>query len=86
LGAIQSVAPSLGIELTTVPVREASEIDRSVAAFANGANSDLIVTANAFGANHPDLITAQATAVRRAKQVSRSSLSRPFLMQQLTRG
>jgi putative ABC transport system substrate-binding protein len=60
LGAIQSVAPSLGIELTTVPVREASEIDRSVAAFANGANGGLIVTANAFGANHPDLITALA--------------------------
>jgi putative tryptophan/tyrosine transport system substrate-binding protein len=57
----------------------------AVAALQQASNTvpiGLIVTANAFGANHPDLITAQATAVRRAKQVSRSSLSRPFLMQQ----
>jgi len=36
LGAIQSVAPSLGIELRPVNVRDADEIERSIAAFAQG--------------------------------------------------
>jgi putative ABC transport system substrate-binding protein len=38
LGAIQSVAPSLGIELRPVNVRDADEIERSIAAFAQGSN------------------------------------------------
>ena len=33
-GAIQSVAPSLGVELHPVNVRDAGEIERAVAAFA----------------------------------------------------
>ena len=35
-GAIQSVASSLGVELSPVDVREAREIERAVAAFARG--------------------------------------------------
>jgi ABC-type uncharacterized transport system substrate-binding protein len=34
LGAIQSVAPSFGVELSPVNMRDASEIERSVTAFA----------------------------------------------------
>ena len=37
-GAIQSVAPSLGVELSPVNVRDAGEIERAVAAFAHGSN------------------------------------------------
>ena len=33
-GAIQSVAPSLGVEVSPVNVRDAGEIERDVAAFA----------------------------------------------------
>jgi putative ABC transport system substrate-binding protein len=44
LGALQAVAPSLGVELRPIDVRKAEEIERAVAAFARGANDGLIVT------------------------------------------
>jgi putative ABC transport system substrate-binding protein len=44
LGALQAVAPSLGVELRPVDVRSAEEIDRAVAAFVRGATDGLIVT------------------------------------------
>src|SRR5262249_16005402 len=37
-GAIQSVAPSLGVQVSPVGVRDASEIERAIAAFGRGAN------------------------------------------------
>src|SRR6516165_1888323 len=43
-GAIQAVAPSLGVELRPIDVHDASEIERAVAAFARGSNGGLIVT------------------------------------------
>jgi putative ABC transport system substrate-binding protein len=39
------VAPSLGMELTPVDVRDAEEIERSVTAFARSSDDGLIVTA-----------------------------------------
>ena len=48
-GAIQSVAPSLGLEVSPVDVRDAGEIERAVAAFARGSNGGLIVTGSAIG-------------------------------------
>ena len=48
LGAIQSVAPSFGVELRPVNVGDAGEIERAIAAFARGANGGLIVTASAL--------------------------------------
>ena len=36
-GAIQAVAPSFGVEVSPVDVRDAGEIERAVAAFARGA-------------------------------------------------
>jgi putative ABC transport system substrate-binding protein len=56
LGAIQSVAPSFGVELRPVDVRDATEIERAVTAFARSANGGLIVTATALAAVHRDLI------------------------------
>jgi putative ABC transport system substrate-binding protein len=55
-GAIQSVAPSLGVEVTPVNVRDADDIERDVAAFARVPNGGLIVTGSALAAVHRDLI------------------------------
>jgi putative ABC transport system substrate-binding protein len=41
--AIQTVAPSFGVELTAVGVRNAEEIERGITAFARGANGGLII-------------------------------------------
>jgi putative tryptophan/tyrosine transport system substrate-binding protein len=43
------VAQSLGVELTPVTVRDAAELERSMAAFARAANSGMIVTAGGTG-------------------------------------
>lgn len=57
---IQAVAPSLGMEVRAVKVRDAPEIERGVAAFARSANGGLIVTASALAIVHRDLIVALA--------------------------
>jgi putative tryptophan/tyrosine transport system substrate-binding protein len=41
--AIQTVAPSFGVELTPIGVRDAEEIERGIAAFARGGNDGLIM-------------------------------------------
>jgi len=57
---LQSVAPSLGMELTPVNLRDAPEIERGVAAFAHSANDGLIVTGSPLTLVHRDLILAVA--------------------------
>jgi putative ABC transport system substrate-binding protein len=47
-GAIQAMAPSLGVEVSPLNVRDAAEIERAVTAFGRSANSGLIVTAGAL--------------------------------------
>jgi putative ABC transport system substrate-binding protein len=59
-GAIQSVAPLFGVELSPVNVRDAGEIERAVTAFARSANGGLIATASALTVVHRDLIVALA--------------------------
>ncbi|MGB2598456.1 MAG: ABC transporter substrate-binding protein [Pseudolabrys sp.] len=59
-GALQSVAPSFGVELSPVNVREAGEIERVVTAFARSSNGGLIVTASPLATLHRDLIVALA--------------------------
>jgi ABC-type uncharacterized transport system substrate-binding protein len=44
LGAMQSLAPSLGMETTPIDVRDAGEIERAIADFARSPNSGLVVT------------------------------------------
>jgi len=44
LGAIQALAPSLGVETTPIDVRDSGEIERAIADFARTPNSGLIVT------------------------------------------
>ena len=57
---IQSVAPSAGMEVSPVNVRDPGEIERAVTAFARVSNGGLIVTASALTAIHRDLIVALA--------------------------
>ena len=59
-GAIQAVAPSLGVEVSPVNVRDAGEIERAVTAFARSANGGLIVTAGFMALFHHDLIITLA--------------------------
>jgi putative tryptophan/tyrosine transport system substrate-binding protein len=58
--AIQSVAPSLGVEVIPVNVRDAGEIERAVAAFARASNGGLIVTGGPLSVVHRDLIVTLA--------------------------
>jgi len=58
--AIQAVAPSLGVELSPVDVRDAGEIERAITAFARSPNSGLIVTASPSAAVHRKLIVTMA--------------------------
>jgi putative ABC transport system substrate-binding protein len=58
--AIQSVAPSMGVELSAVNVRDAAEIEHAIAAFARIANGGLIVTASGLSVVHRGLIIALA--------------------------
>ena len=62
--AVQAVAPSLGVDLSAVDVRDAGEIERAVTAFARSSNGGLIVTANALATRHRDLIIALAARFR----------------------
>jgi putative ABC transport system substrate-binding protein len=59
-GAVQIVAPSLGVELSSVDVRDVGEIERAVAAFASGLNGGLIVTASPLTTAHRNLIVTLA--------------------------
>ncbi|MGB9209520.1 MAG: ABC transporter substrate-binding protein, partial [Pseudolabrys sp.] len=62
--AVQAVAPSLGVDLSAVDVRDAGEIERAVTAFARSSNDGLIVTASALATRHRDLIIALAARLR----------------------
>ena len=59
-GAISSAAPSLGVEVSPVNVRDAPEIERGVAAFARSGNGGLIVTGSPLSIIHRDLIISLA--------------------------
>jgi putative tryptophan/tyrosine transport system substrate-binding protein len=58
--AIQAAAPALGVELSPIGVRDASEIEGGIAAFARSPNGGLVVTGSAPAAVHSDLIVALA--------------------------
>ena len=53
---IQSAAPSLGVEVIPINVRDAAAVERAVTAFALSGNGGLIVTASALAQVHRDLI------------------------------
>ena len=53
--SIQTVAP-IGMELSVIGTRDATEVERGIAQFAEQGNGGLVVTASGFGANHPQFI------------------------------
>src|SRR5262245_59468212 len=63
-GAIQSAAPSLGLEASPVDVRDEGEIERGIAAIAHSANAGVVVTASPEASRHRDLIVALAARHR----------------------
>jgi putative ABC transport system substrate-binding protein len=58
--AIQAVAPSLGVDVTPVNVRDPNEIERDITAFARAPKGGLIVTGSALAATHRHLIAKLA--------------------------
>jgi ABC-type uncharacterized transport system substrate-binding protein len=63
-GAIQTAASSFRVEVTPLNVRDTSEIERSVAAFARLSNGGLIVTGSGLAVVHRNLIVALAARHR----------------------
>jgi putative tryptophan/tyrosine transport system substrate-binding protein len=57
---IQSVASSVGVEVSPVNVRDGGEIERAVAAFARSPNAGLVVTSSALVVSHRELIIGLA--------------------------
>ena len=57
---VQSVAPSLGVEVVPISVQNLAEIEPAVAAFARSGDRGLIVTASAPAFVHRELIVALA--------------------------
>jgi ABC-type uncharacterized transport system substrate-binding protein len=63
-GAMQASAPSLGMEVRPISVRDAGEIERAVTAFARPANGGLIVAGGATQRVHRDVIIKLAARHR----------------------
>jgi putative ABC transport system substrate-binding protein len=57
---IQSVAPSVGMDLRPIDVRDPADIERAVVAFARSANGGMIVTASTSSVANRKLIIALA--------------------------
>jgi putative ABC transport system substrate-binding protein len=57
---IQYVAPSVGMEVSAISIRDAGEIEQDVAKFASAPNGGLILTASALSVVHRDLIVGLA--------------------------
>jgi putative ABC transport system substrate-binding protein len=57
---IQSVAPSVGVEVSAISLGDAGEIERKISKFANSPNGGLILTSSAWAVVHQSLIIALA--------------------------
>jgi putative ABC transport system substrate-binding protein len=64
LGAIQGVAPSLGIDVKPIDAADSEATERDLAAFASGANGGLIVTSSRLARAHREMIIASASRLR----------------------
>jgi putative tryptophan/tyrosine transport system substrate-binding protein len=62
--AIQTAAPSVGVEVSPINVRAAGEIEHGVTAFARSPNGGLIVTGGPLMVAHRDLMVALAARHR----------------------
>jgi len=75
-GAIQTAAPSFGVELRPVDVRDASEIERAIAAFARSPNGGLIVAASTLAVVH-----SRSDCHARGPPQTAGGVPEPFLRQ-----
>jgi putative ABC transport system substrate-binding protein len=57
---IQSVAPSVGVDVSAINLRDGAETERAVTAFARKPNGGLILTASGLAAIHRDLVVSLA--------------------------
>jgi putative ABC transport system substrate-binding protein len=60
LGAIQGVAPSFGVEVSSIDFRDVGELEHAITAFARAPNGGLILTATGSGARRELIITLAA--------------------------
>jgi putative ABC transport system substrate-binding protein len=63
-GAIQAVAPTLRVEISPIDVRDASEIEHAIAAFAGKPNGGLIVLSTSLALAHREQIISSAARHR----------------------
>jgi putative ABC transport system substrate-binding protein len=68
--AIQSLAPSLGLEVTPLNARDAGDIERAIAALDRNPNTGLIVTGSNLAIVHRDLIITLAARIQVARSLS----------------
>jgi putative ABC transport system substrate-binding protein len=64
--AIQTAAPSLGVEVTPLGVRDSDEIERGISAFARASNGGLIIAGSPAITRHSKLITRPAVSLATA--------------------
>ena len=64
LNAIEAAAPSVGLKLSPIDVRDASELERAITAFAQSSNGGLIVTGSPSAAARRASIIALADRYR----------------------
>jgi putative ABC transport system substrate-binding protein len=64
LGAIQTAAASMGLEVRPVGSGDATSVERGVAAFASSPNGGLVVPASQFAVIHRELIIKLAAQYR----------------------
>jgi putative ABC transport system substrate-binding protein len=63
-GAIQSAAPSLGMEASPINVRDAGEIERDIAPLAHSSNGGVVITPSPEALRHRELIIMLAARHR----------------------
>jgi putative ABC transport system substrate-binding protein len=63
-GAMQAMAPGLGVEVSPVGLRDAGEIERGVTAFARSADGGLVVTPSGLAIVNRDIIVKLAARLR----------------------
>ena len=73
---IQSVAPSVGIEISPIDLRGPAQIERAIAAVAQRPNGGIILTAGVTGASHFNLIIAAAARYK----LPTVFIQRPFVV------
>jgi putative ABC transport system substrate-binding protein len=61
---IQAMAPSTGVELSPINIRDAGEIELDITAFARSSNCGLIVTASPLASQHRELIIRLAADLK----------------------